>query len=213
MINQVWLPTGHVWSLHILHYRAVDAGSMTGGGYGLLWHTTESPWFRVDSMQDVLNRKRAAPHLLIGGRTGLEHPVVIQMLPFDVAGRALQNDPSDGAQTNRANKIQVETCTYTDHAAAQAGLSLKDWIPNWTENRYEALANLAGLVMHRVPIPNKSDYDFTNPPRLGDKQFVEAEGHLGHCHAPDNTHRDPERLRENYLVDLINKLPEGGYKL
>lgn len=212
-MDKLWLPTGHHWDLHILHYRAEDAGTFTGGGHGLLWHTTESPFFRVDSMQDVLDRKRAAPHLLIGGRAGLEHPVVVQMIPFNRAGRALQNDPSDGKQTNRANKIQVEICGYTDHTAAQAAGALKDWIPNWTENRYQALANLAGLTMHRFDISNVAHYDFSNPKRLGDQQFTDADGHLGHCHAPDNTHTDPTRLREGYLVELIDKLPEAGYAL
>lgn len=196
-----WLPPGHHWDLHIERHEALSAGSFTGGGLGLVWHTAESRWMAVDAMAGVLITKQACPHFVIGGRSGVEHPVVIQFLPLDLAGRALANNSGDGFQTNRANKIQVEICGRTAE------------IPSWSEWTYRALANLSGLIMHRVNIPNVANYDFSNPRRLTDAEWVAARGHLGHVHCPDNDHTDPTRLREGYLVDLIDKLPKAGYDL
>jgi hypothetical protein len=110
-VNDLLLPKGHHWDLHIEHQLAPDnAGAFTGGGWKFLIHITVSPWGAIDSMVNVLNAKRAQPHLVLGGRKGVQHPVLVQMLPFDVAGRALQNNMSDGYQTNRANVIQIEIC-------------------------------------------------------------------------------------------------------
>jgi hypothetical protein len=201
LFNRAWLPTGHHWNLHTERHESLGAGGMTGGGQKLVWHTTESGWVAVDAMVGVLVVKAAAPHFVIGGRQGLEHPVVVQMLPLTTAGRALANNSGDGFQTNRANAIQVEICGRTSE------------IPQWGERTYKALANLSGLIMHRVNIPNVASHDFSSPRRLTDQEWVAAKGHVGHVHAPDNDHTDPTRLREGFLVDLISKLPRGGYEL
>lgn len=198
-IDKLWLPTGHHWDLHILHYQDRDAGPFTGGGWKLCWHTTESPWGAVDAMQAVLDKKDAAPHLLIGGRPGTLHPWVVQMVPFNRAARALENDAGDGYQTNRANVIQVEICAY---AADMAKF-----------DHLRALANLFGLVDHRQHIPNVAPQDFSKPRRMSDAEWVKAEGHVGHCMAPDNSHWDPGHMPEGTLINLIKRLPEGGYDL
>ena len=200
-MNDLWLPEGHHWDLHIEHDRQEDAGAFTGGGWKLCWHTTESSWNSVDAMCDVLRSKRAAPHFVIGGRPGVEHPVVVQLLPLDRAGRALANDSSDGFQTNRANVIQVEICGRTSE------------IPGWPDLMYKRLANLTELVMHRVDIPNSAPRDFSNPVRMSDSEWVAAKGYVGHCHAPDNDHVDPSRFREGFLIDLVRSIRDGGYDL
>lgn len=110
-IDKRWLETGHHWDIHFERKPAPDdAGAFTGGGWKFLIHITVSPWGAIDSMVNVLNAKRAQPHLVLGGRKGVRHPVCVQLLPFDVAGRALANDPGDGRQTNRARCIQIEIC-------------------------------------------------------------------------------------------------------
>lgn len=200
-MDTAWLPEGHHWDLHIEREPLEDAGTFTGGGWKLLWHTTESPWSALDSMVDVLRTKRAAPHLVIGGRAGREHPTVVQCVSFKRAGRALGNDASDGFQTNRANVIQVEICGY----AGESHL--------WNDARYKALANLAKLVMHRVPIVNVAPQDFSKPRRMGDVEFVKARGLVGHSMVPDNDHSDPGRFREGALVDFIRDVPAGGWGL
>lgn len=200
-MNKLWLPSGHHWDLHIAHMQDMDAGPFTGGGWKLVLHTTESEWGKVDIMEDVLDRKNAAPHVVIGGRPGRSHPVVIQMVPFNRAARALGNDPSDGRQTNRANCIQIEICGFAKDSQ------------NWDLNRYEAIANLVELIRHRVNIPLRAPIDFSNPRRMGDDEWVRESGIFGHSMAPDNDHWDPGRFREGRLINLLKAMPDGGYDL
>jgi hypothetical protein len=189
-MNNAWLPEGHVWDLHIEHDRAPDdAGQFTGGGWKLVWHVTVSPWQSVDAMVNVLNDKRAQPHFVIGGRKGVEHPVVVQLLPLDVAGRALQH-PS-GPETNRANAIQVEICAYPDAASASKAGHEGEYPGGWTDWTYKALANLAVLVEHRVNIARRVARSFESEKRFTGAGFVKTTGHLGHQHVPQNTHWDP----------------------
>lgn len=199
-MDKLWLPEGHHWDLHIEHDQLEDAGAFTGGGRKILLHTTESTWESVDAMRDVLRDKRAAPHVVIGGRKGRKHPTVIQMVPFNRAGRALANDPSDGYQTNRANVIQIEMCGY----AAETHL--------WSINRYEAIANLVELIRHRWQVPLQVP-DFSKAARMGDEAFVDYEGIVGHSMAPDNDHTDPGRFREGRLLNMLRDMPPGGYEL
>lgn len=198
-VDELWLPEGHHWDLHIEHRPLESAGPFTGGANGLCWHTTESEWDQVDLMWQVLRDKRAAPQLLIGGRPGLLHPVVIQMQPFNRAGRALAH-PS-GPETNRADKIQVEVCGRTSEAV------------DWSLNRYEALANLFVLVTHRFPIVNRARQDFSDPRRFGGQEWVDAGGHMDHAQCPGNTHTDVSRMREGRLIQLVDDIPAGGYDL
>lgn len=198
-MDRLWLPEGHHWDLHIEHDKSEDAGSFTGGGWKLCWHTTESPWEAVDSMVNVVQQKRANPHFVIGGRTGRDHPVVVQLIPLNKAGRALAH-PS-GPETNRANTIQVEICGR----AAES--------QDWPLNRYEALANLADLIRHRVPVPNSSDQDFSVPHRYTGTGWVNAKGYVGHSMCPGNDHVDPGRFREGLLIQLVADMPPEGYDL
>lgn len=122
-MDKLWLPKGHHWDLHIEHDRSGDAGPFTGGGWKLLWHITVSPWVSIDSMVRVLKDKGAEPHLVIGGRPGTQHPVVVQLVPFNRAGRSLANNQADGYATNKANVIQVEICARPGRSfAAPLGL-------------------------------------------------------------------------------------------
>jgi len=201
-MDRNWLPEGHTWDLHIVHGpRGRGAGDFTGGGWKLIWHTTESPWTWADDGASYLVREGKEPHFIIGGRRGTEHPVVHQMLPLDVAGRALENNVGDGYQTNRANAIQVEICAAASEMA--------------TFGHYRALANLAELIMHRREIPNWTHAEAgTVPTRLSDTEFVAKQGMLGHNQAPDNNHTDPGRgFRWNTLQRLITEIPDGGYAL
>jgi hypothetical protein len=189
-IDKLWLPTGPTWDLNIEHKPLEDAGEFTGGGHGLVWHTTESERESVDAMWHVLRAKNAAPHVVIGWREGFRYPVAIQCIPFNRAGRALAH-PS-GPETNRANKIQVEICGR----AAES----HTWDANW----YKALANLALLIEHRVDIPRKAPRSFPGTRYTG-TGFVRAQGHIGHCHAPGNDHSDPGRFASARLLRFMRQ--------
>jgi hypothetical protein len=150
-------------------------------------------------MWQVLRDKHAAPHFIIGGRAGLDHPVVIQTVPLNRAARALAH-PS-GPETNRACAVQVEICGF----AAEAH--------NWTEARYKAFANLFVLITHRFKIDNAAPQDFSQTRRMGGQEWVDAKGHVDHAMCPVNDHTDVGRFREGLLMKLIKNCPEGGYEL
>lgn len=199
-MDELWLPEGHHWDLHIEHRRSNNnAGAFTGGGWKFVPHTTEGG--SVQSNSDLLVGKNT-PHLLLGKQPGRDHWTLIQFLPFNVAGKTLGNDASDGYQTNRANAIQMEIVGFTAD------------IPDWPDVMYKRLANLFVLVQHRVPIPARAPRDFSSRTnRMTDAEWVKAAGIYGHLHAPDNDHGDPYRLREGFLVQLIEDCPDGGYDL
>jgi hypothetical protein len=127
-MDKLWLPKGPHDDLNIEHAPGRSAGAFTGGGWKLCWHITVSPWVAVDSMVSVLKAKGAEPHLVIGGRPGFKFPVVVQLLPFNQAGRALQHTLPQ--ETNRANTIQVEICArpgnLRERASGDTGSSLFD---------------------------------------------------------------------------------------
>lgn len=187
-INRLWLPRGHHWDLHIEHFPNIGAGTFTGGGWKLCWHITVSPWQSVDAMVQTVVNKRAEPHFVIGGRKGAEHPVVVQLLPLDEAGRSLQH--TFAPQTNRANVIQVEICAWEKDGPDR---KREDVIAHWADWRYKALGNLAGLIAHRVDIPTKCPRTFSNPKRFTPDGYVRVKGHHGHRHVPGNTHDDPTK--------------------
>jgi hypothetical protein len=211
-MNDLWLPDGHHWDLHIEHHPSSnDAGSFTGGGNKFVLHTTEGGNLRSNS--DLLHGVNT-PHLLFGVDPGEQHWTVIQFLPFNRAGKTLQNDVGDGFQTNRANAIQMEIVAFTDHKAASDSRRLDLWIPNWSDLMYKRLANVLALVRHRADIPSRAPLDFSSlTNRMSDAEWVRAAGIFGHMHAPDNSHIDPFRLREGFLVELLKDMPAGGYQL
>lgn len=195
-MDKLWLPAGHHWSLHIEHRPSTGAGSFTGGGWKLCWHITVSPWETVDSMVDVVRQKGAEPHFVIGGKRGREHPTVVQLLPLDVAGRSLQHTLPP--ETNRANVIQVEVCATPESVKA-----FTDW-------HYKALANLAVLVEHRVPIPCRTARAFSNTKRFTAAGFPRVKGHLGHMHVPGNDHFDPTTsFKGASLVKFMKEAPNA----
>lgn len=126
-MDKTRLPVGHHWDLHIEHdFSGGNAGSFVGGsGNRLVPHITVSPWQSVDSMVDVLHAKGAEPHVVIGGRPGVKHPVVIQLIPFNLAGRSLVHPPGT-PETNRAgdHTVQAEICARPGRAySATLGVS------------------------------------------------------------------------------------------
>jgi hypothetical protein len=189
------LPEGHLssWDLHVEHDPAPDAGTFTGGGWKLVWHTTEGTNLRT--MVRVLRDKNAAPHLVVGRDPSDDHFTAVQMVPFDVAARALEH-PS-GPDTNRANAIQVEVCEFAKNAA------------DFNDGLMAALAAVACLVEHRVEIPRTAPRAFSSTPdRYTGWGFVRAKGHLGHQHVANqpSNHWDPGRFPVRKLFSLMDKI-------
>jgi hypothetical protein len=198
-MNKLWLPEGHrpAHDLHIEHdTRRPGSGPMEGGGWKLLWHTTEGRDLRT--MQRVLYEKNAGPHFLLGrDGTDRKHFTVVQFFPLNQGARALRNDASDLLPTNRANCIQVEICGYAKDAP-------QDYLQ---PGIITAMAQLTRLIENRVKIPRKAPRSFkVGTPRYTDRGFVNAEGHVGHAHAPDNDHWDPGHLNIGKVFRTIERI-------
>lgn len=198
--SSLWLPAGNHWDLNIEHDHRVQTGPFTGGGWKLCWHITVSPWQSVDAMRDVLHAKAAEVHFVIGGRAGVQHPVVIQCLPLDQFGKGLVH-AAGGGETNRARAIQVEICAEPQD------------MPNF--GHYHALANLFYALTHgddpRVPIHNRLARQFSNKARFTDSKWASETGHLGHMHCPQNDHVDPEpQFQGKAMVGYVKHCYEHG---
>jgi hypothetical protein len=195
-MDKLWLPEGHHYDLHIEHGAAEDAGEFTGGGWKLCWHITVSPWNRVDGMVDTVIAKRSSPHFVIGGRPGVKHPVVVQLIPLDRAGRTLKHTLPE--ETNRANCVQIEVCA----TPASVEAFKRDGF------EYMALGNLARLIERRVKIPRKLARRFVDTRRYSGPGYVKAAGHHGHMHVPGNDHIDPTtKFQGNSLLRCIANAP------
>lgn len=188
MSDHALLPAGFHFGLHIEHELSHDGGDFVDGGWKLIWHTVEGNDLRV--AQRTLVQKRAEPHVVIGrAGTGREAFTAVQMLPFDQSARALEH-PDGTLDTNRARCIQVEVCGFARDSQ------------DWNAEVYAALGALAHLIEHRVPIPRKAPRPFTVPAeRYSPRGFVNAAGHLGHCHAASQPggHWDPGKLSTRKL--------------
>jgi hypothetical protein len=213
-MSSLWLPEGVHHDLKIERAELESAGAFAGGGWKLCEHITVSPWERVDAMFDTLRAKRAAPHFVIGGRAGERFPVVIQMLPLNVAGRALEHNLPE--PTNGANCIQIEICAGPGPAAGSESMRGKpgwkdsDLIDFWPTWRYKALANLLRMIDFRVPIPRRQARSFQNTRKFSGPGFVSAKGHLGHMHVPGNSHIDPTTaFRGDKLLRLVKSGPHN----
>jgi N-acetyl-anhydromuramyl-L-alanine amidase AmpD len=179
-----WLPRGHHLSLHIERRPLHDAGRFTGGGWKLVWHTTQGSG--AEGAFSTVRAERSAPHFIIdhSGR-------VIQTVALNRAACALEHN--SGPETNLAHAIQVECVGHE----AQSG--------RWSNGYYTHLADLFVLINHRLNlrIPNVSRHSFHGP-RLGGREFVRAQGHLGHLHVPGNNHTDPgKEFRVHHLIGEI----------
>lgn len=183
-LNPLWLPEGHHWDLHIEHCPLPGAGAFTGGGWKLVWHTTQSKWDSTEGIRDLFitrdkNHEGSEPTILVGGGIGKKkHPSVVQFLPFNRAARTLKH-PSGTPETNRANCIQIEVCGFAEETG------------KWPDHTYKTLANVVALVNHRRPIANHVPRSFKNDRRFTSGGFVATRGHVGHKHVPFNDHTDP----------------------
>lgn len=149
-----------------------SAGSFTGGGRKIVWHTTEGGSLPVYSGD--------APHFTLNPKTG----ELWQHIPINESAKALEHH--NASETNRANAIQVELIGY----AAESH--------TWPSSYYDNIAKLARWIEHNAGVPCKCSVDFrVGVARLSDSEFVNYAGHLGHAHVPQQWagHWDPGAFR------------------
>jgi N-acetyl-anhydromuramyl-L-alanine amidase AmpD len=183
-----------LWCHGAERVRGEDAGAFTGGGRKIVWHTTEGSESSVDGALDTLLANRSAPHFVLGHDGN--HRRLVQMLPLDVAGRALVH--AYPQETNRANCIQIELCGHADTSG------------EFPIAYYRMIAHLARWIEHVYGVPRRAGASFSDPERLGPDEFVSASGHFGHVHVPGNTHYDPGT---GFRIDrvLSGRRADGGW--
>jgi hypothetical protein len=193
-IDSLWLPEGAHWDLNIEHHPLRGGtGPMTGGGWKMPLHTTESPREWIDGAIKQFTAGSGTPHLSIGWRKGLRFPVVAQFLPFNQYAKTLEH-PTGTPETNKANAVQIEICGTAARSKVDVGA------PNWEDNWYKALANVLLLTQHRVGFPIRRPRPFLVPIRFTGSGWIKAKGIVGHCHAPNNSHSDPGRIKAGKLL-------------
>lgn len=200
-MDKLFLPEGAHYDLNIRHHRSESAGARGHGGPKLLLHTVESPRRFVDQAVGILDAKRAAPQFVYGYSTTSRFPVVVQTMPINEAGRALEhNFPQE---TNRANVVQIEICGFAAHSS------------RWSENYLAGLANLCALIHHRFDFPVTTPLPFGTGAKFSPQGFVNAMGIVGHQHVPGNNHTDPGRFQPQRFVALLKEAlhTKGGLPL
>lgn len=201
-MNRLWLPEGAHYDLNIYHHRGRDSGTIGSGGRKVVIHSTETPRRSCSSVAGGLIN-RAEPHLVYGYDPGKRFPTVVQLLPFDRGGRALEHNFAP--ETNRANAVQIEVCGYAGHAY------------RWSDNYLKGLANLLALIHHRFDFPVVVPKPFRVPStRFSPNAWVSAAGIVGHEHCPGNSHWDPGALDaaklRRFVLEALRH-PHGGLKL
>jgi hypothetical protein len=196
--------TGEKFDLKIERSIASDAGDFTGGGWKMVWHTTESEIDSVDAIVKVLHNNGGAPHFVLGKKNG--RWTAVQMIPLNQSAKTLRH-PAGTPETNRANAIQVELCGRAANTQ------------DWSLDHMQAIANLTRLINlerkesgHRM-VPWEIGRSFANDDRFSGAEWREVEGHVGHKHAPYNTHWDPGRFQGALLIQLLKDMPDRGYYL
>lgn len=198
-----WVPTGFRAGIHWEHAPLESAGDYSSWDrHAFCWHITVSPPDVIDSMYNVLRDKRAAPHLIFGFRRGTVRPVVIQCIPFNLAGRALAHN--SGPDTNRAGlNIQMEVCANVGDVP-----HFDDW------GLYKAFANVVRVVNETIPTNITWDVprSFRNTNRFGGQEYTQVDGHHGHIHVPGNDHVDPTTaFMGDTLTGRLKNLASGDY--
>jgi hypothetical protein len=192
-MNGLWLPEGAHWDLNIEHHPLPGGtGPMTGGGWKMPLHTTESPQEWIDGAIAQFTAGVGTPHLSIGYRKGLRFPVVAQFLPFNQYAKTLEH-PAGTPETNKANAVQIEICGRASE------------VRHWDDNYYKALANVLLLTQHRVGFPISRPRPFLVPIRFSGSGWIKAKGIVGHCHAPNNHHTDPGRIKAGKLIGYMKQ--------
>jgi len=188
VIDQPLIKTGRVRGLTIQRSYITETGPFTGGGWKLIWHTTEGG--NMSSVLHTLRQKGAEVHFVIAPEIGL----VEQMVRLNQYGKGLMH-PAGTPETNRANCIQVEIIGFAKDS------------PHWGEHIYRNLARLALLIEHRVAIPRRVGRPFgTNVQRVTPAGFPRSAGHFGHEHVPNNDHVDPGAMRAKHLLNLMERV-------
>lgn len=168
----------------------------------VLWHTTESAgWPAYPTF---------APHLTVD-------PVLRQIrqhMPLNRSASTLADPSSTAVLENRDNVVQIEIVGYCDPARA----SSSKHISKWGDAEYQFLAGVAAWFWREWGVPLTSTVRWVSYPasygvgasqRLSGPAYDAYRGHLGHQHAPGNSHGDPGNIDIVRLLRFAREITGG----
>jgi hypothetical protein len=174
----------------------VSGGRMNmDGSKKIVWHTTETPPSRF-------YRSNIYYHIQVRQDPTTGEVLWEQYIPFDLASRALRNDPNTPTQTNRDGDVCINV--------AIVGYA-KD-TPNLSDELLAEMAEFMVWAEKEWGVPavfpwkfiGSEAYGIYGKARLSLSAWNHANGSLGHQHVPDgNTHWDPGVLPVDKLIELI----------
>lgn len=175
------------------------AGSMIGGEWSLVLHTTEGS--TIEGAISALDRQNSWPQLMACPNTKRR----IQAIDTEFAGKALSNK-SGGVETNRENTIQIEIVGF----AAES----QDWPDEW----YDWLGVILRPIMDHHGIIRTGprfygqDAGFTlaspdAPQRMSFDEWNAFGGVCGHQHVPENDHWDPGKFDLTHFLKATTTAP------
>lgn len=150
----------------------------------VLWHTTESAgWPGYPTF---------APQLTVDPR----RRQVRQHMPLNRSASTLADPSSTAVRENRDNVVQIEVVAYCDPQQVKSVYH----ISKWGDEEYRFLAQVAAWFAAEWDVPLTSTVRWVSYPasyglrasqRLTSAAYDAYRGHLGHQHAPGNSHGDP----------------------
>lgn len=112
------------------------------------------------------------------------------------------------ANHDKSGPIQIEIVGFS--TAGSAGYTAEADLRNFSDEDWNYLADLLRAIAEETGIPLTSSVSWTDgTARLGDQEFVEYKGVLGHMHVPDNDHTDPGNIWD-YVSKAIDRQGGGG---
>ncbi len=177
-MGELWLPGAERRQVH-------GGGQLDGGPPRVTWHITYdalnrdgSPAISFQGVTNYLNSVGYQPHLVWDPVTG----DIIQLLPADVGGAALEHPPGTGS-TNNHGDVHIQIEAYFTPGVVRGG------------KRYATLLStpLAGLDRilawaDSFAIPRDAPLD---PGNRDEPTWRGTAGHYGHFNTPHNSHIDP----------------------
>lgn len=177
--------------------KGQSGGSMTGGPYKVVLHTTETAGIPTYS------GGATAPHLTYyaAKRQWVQH------VSFLYAARALRNE-AGGVQTNRDSALQVEIVAYSDKNMVDKYGGGRVKVSQLTEANLGDLADFLKWASREFGVklrwPGKQALSYSQANargfRMTGPEWDAYGGVCGHQHVPENFHWDPGAIRWSSLI-------------
>jgi hypothetical protein len=154
-------------------------GAMMNVPAKLVWHTTEGSSLPAYS--------GSHPHFTLNPQSG----ALYQHISVKSGAMALRN-LSGGAETNRANAIQVELIGFASQTQ------------NWSDAAYANIAELARWIEKHCGVARECHVTFQGSggpfPKLSVEAWYAYRGHLGHQDVPEQDHWDPGAFKIGLVI-------------